>query len=310
MTCIEEPLSISIVITDAGQWDHRGDADTRARRYCAATGLVARNALNCSAVGGALRETIDEVRRTITIQPQDGTEDHRLRGSASCGLMVRSPAELQRATPAAEQVHTRAGRPTDPPLTGTGQGATGAAVYFTPLHYGPTGWQGARATLLHELVHAWQMLAGQSLTTRITGYPNLEEWEAVTITNMFCSELGWPLRDGYDFFDAAYQPLVDALGGVPERAASPQPPPRQPGEIAERGALSGSGLATPVGQVARSMRGEQADAAVLRDFSRAFAVRYRAELRTFVRANEGFCNRLRRLDAERVPFNPARDLAP
>jgi len=331
MTVPPEPVWIdrSVRISDEGQWDSwnrsaRGRAATgpctreaqarghctrnvsSARRYLSATSLVARNVLIHSAVGGVLKSSIDQTRHAIRVRPQEGTDEHRRRGSASAGLTIDTPRELARATPAGETVLTPAGRPTRPPLTGTGGGALMATVNFSPLHYGPEGWDSARCTLLHEIFHAYQIVAGQKLTSPVLHYPNLEEWESVMVQNMLCSEYGFALRDGYDFFDPVFQHLVDAVGGAPVRAAPARP--TRPGELRERTGLTGSGLTPAVGVLRRAAGNRRIPQQTMQDFSRYFARHYQLQLEQFASGNGEFCRQLRGLGPTRVPFNPVRDM--
>jgi hypothetical protein len=310
-----------IQITDDGQWDswigppNRGPCpmDAAARRVCSrnraaagryieATWLVAHNVLVRSAVGGALRHAIEQTRHMITIRPQEGTGAHRAHGSASSGLTIRSERELAAATPAGETARTLSGRPTLPALVGTGTGALSATVNFSPLQHGAVGWHSARPTFLHETFHAFQMIAGQRLTRSIHHYPNLEEWEAVMIQNMLCSEYGFVLRDGYSFVDPVFRHLADAMGvrSTPTPAASPA------GEIRER--TGERQMAEPAGVLDRALGAGAIPHDRLRDFSRHFARHYQSQIREFVHGSREFCRRVEALDRARVPFNPVWDM--
>jgi hypothetical protein len=82
---------------------------------------------------------------------------------------------------------------------GTGRG-TNYVLYFTPYYVGdsrPVGpaW-GADEVLLHELIHGLNSLKGN---LRMTGgapdmFDGLEEFTAITITNLYTSQIGGTLR--------------------------------------------------------------------------------------------------------------------
>lgn len=315
-------IGAHIQITDDGQWDTWNgqprhtpctiEAESRrqcsrnraaAGRYIAATWHVANQLFVHSDVGGALKHSIERTRHMITIRPQEGTSAHRNHGSASSGLTVRTTRELAASTPDGATALTLAGSPTRPALSGTGTGALSATVNFSPLHYETVGWDAARPTLLHELFHAFQMVAGQRLTRPITHYPNLEEWEAVMVQNMLCSEYGFVLRDGYDFFDPVFRELIDPARVPP---AVQEAAPSRPGEMRERTGLRR--MEQPVGIVRRAIGNTGLPRERVRAFSRHFARHYRSEIQEFVQGNPGFCRRLENLDRQRVPFNPVWDM--
>jgi hypothetical protein len=97
----------------------------------------------------------------------------------------------------------------------------GARVLFTPRCWQFGGIFDARSVLLHEIVHAIRHLT-RSWTGAAAprGYPNIEEFHAVTIANVLQSALGLPLRLGYTFGDPAYAQLIRMVS--PQVAAGPQ----------------------------------------------------------------------------------------
>ena len=86
---------------------------------------------------------------------------------------------------------------------GTGLG-TDSKITFTPQQWadrsGLVGYA-PHEVLMHELVHSVFTMNGKSNSTPLRGtmrsYHNLNEWYAVLITNVFCSELGRPLLNDY-----------------------------------------------------------------------------------------------------------------
>jgi len=86
---------------------------------------------------------------------------------------------------------------------GTGLG-TNYVLYFTPWYVGesrPVGpaW-GADEVLLHELVHGLNSLKGNLRMTggAPDGFDELEEFTAITITNLYTSQVGGTLRQDHN----------------------------------------------------------------------------------------------------------------
>jgi len=85
---------------------------------------------------------------------------------------------------------------------GTGRG-TNYVLYFTPWYVGdsrPVGpaW-GADEVFLHELVHGLNSLKGNLRMTggAPDGFDGLEEFTAITITNLYTSQIGGTLRQDH-----------------------------------------------------------------------------------------------------------------
>lgn len=57
------------------------------------------------------------------------------------------------------------------------------------------------AVLLHELVHAIRSITGTQQYIKMRSYTRFEEFVAVTITNVYLSEIHQPLREGHDGCD-------------------------------------------------------------------------------------------------------------
>jgi hypothetical protein len=167
----------------------------------------------------------------------------------------------------------------------------GAQVSFTPRCWRFGGMFDARAVLLHEIVHAFRHLTGSwKYEVGPTGYPNIEEFHAVTVANVFLSALGHPLRLGYEFGDPVYAELISMVS-VPAAARS------------QGGALQMRGAALPTSHPAD--RVIRATPAQLIAFSRVFAQRH-AGVSSLFRETSMLANVIGGLPESWAAFNPYR----
>ncbi len=102
------------------------------------------------------------------------------------------------------------------PIVGTGVGSS-ADIFFTTRRH--TGKNEAEETLLHELLHASRKVRGVTYRMPVSGgYGNIEEFLAVTVSNMYRSQKKEPLEDyhGYEikpstFLDSNLRPTPRLL---------------------------------------------------------------------------------------------------
>jgi len=90
------------------------------------------------------------------------------------------------------------------PILGTGTGSD-ANIFYTASRY--TGPYEAEETLLHELLHASRKVRGVTYRMPVSGgYGNIEEFLAVTVTNMYRSQKKQSLQDyhGYEIKPSAF----------------------------------------------------------------------------------------------------------
>lgn len=177
-------------------------------------------------------------------------------------------------------------------------------IRFAPKRFtnDGTSWADARTSLLHELFHAYRYLSGQLSAgspppagDSASAYPKSEEFYAVVVENIFASEVGLILRDGYgwrsDQSTFSYLPIQLARS---------------------RNAQSGSALSTvdrsvTLREALRSAGLTAFPEPLMREFSVHFATRHEAALVEFTERCSQLCSRLRSLN--QVWFNPIRDLA-
>jgi hypothetical protein len=107
---------------------------------------------------------------------------------------------------------------TGQPIVGTGAGSS-ADIFFTASRH--KGKNEAEETLLHELLHASRKVRGVTYRMPVSGgYGNIEEFLAVTVSNMYRSQKKEPLEDyhGYEikpstFLDSNLSPTPRLLLG-------------------------------------------------------------------------------------------------
>jgi hypothetical protein len=107
---------------------------------------------------------------------------------------------------------------TGKPFVGTGVGSS-ANIFFTASRH--KGKNAAEETLLHELLHASRKVRGVTYRMPVSGgYGNIEEFLAVTVTNMYRSQKKESLEDyhGYEikpseFLDLKLSPTPRLLLG-------------------------------------------------------------------------------------------------
>ena len=113
---------------------------------------------------------------------------------------------------------TADGKPYVSTGVGTGTGSS-ADIFFTPGRH--KGKNAAEETLLHELLHASRKVRGVTYRMPVSGgYGNIEEFLAVTVSNMYRSQKNESLRDyhGYEikpstFLDLKLSPTPRLLLG-------------------------------------------------------------------------------------------------
>jgi hypothetical protein len=94
----------------------------------------------------------------------------------------------------------------------SGRWSMGLQVTFSPEEFRPGNrcaglpQRDATEVLLHELVHALRNLTGGHNSSEAIYWGGPEDLYATTITNIFSSEVGRRLRNGYDFPDPAFNP--------------------------------------------------------------------------------------------------------
>jgi hypothetical protein len=123
--------------------------------------------------------------RPLTIRPYLGTDKNATTAGDGAGAIAEgAPFNQCTANPAQQN------------NVGTGTGSS-IIIRFTPrLFDNPTG-AGDRAdeVLLHEMVHAVRYMHGKARCRNSAGHMDSEEEViAITITNMYSSEVGRPLR--------------------------------------------------------------------------------------------------------------------
>jgi hypothetical protein len=109
------------------------------------------------------------------------------------------------------RVAAQAGRVPAPPAQAQ---AAASTIYFTPGAWHHGGILDQRAVFLHELLHAYRMVAHLDrfgTPTPHTAYPNTEEFYAVVAANVLRSELGLPLRKGYASGSQGVDPVFGEL---------------------------------------------------------------------------------------------------
>jgi hypothetical protein len=165
-------------------------------------------------------------------------------------------------------------------------------AHFTPLYYCRDVLWDARAILFHELFHLrLARQQGQPRPRPVTRYPSGEEFIATTAANVLRSELGVPLRKGYDVVDPIYERLCAISSGSTAQS--------RPGHLAMRSRTPS--LGTP-----GSLCSARPTAAHLRTFSAEFANRHREVLQAFQSVETNHFDALVACAAS--PFNPFRDL--
>ena len=159
----------------------------KAREYEAAIVNIVGD-LGGSKVGGLFMEHLNDVgspRAGILVMPFDGSV----------------PGSDETHVTSAVRVHDAYARNSPLPGNkgqGTGEGSS-AKIRFDPKAPSSCGvLGGAAAILFHELVHGMRAISGAMVYKRLSGYEFLEEFVAITLTNMLLSELGKPLRGGHD----------------------------------------------------------------------------------------------------------------
>jgi len=160
------------------------------------------------------------------------------------------------------------------------------------------------AVLVHELFHGVSGLSGQHssqpLDRRHGGtahYPNAEEFYAVLVANIFASETGLVLRDGYSQYATDVDPVFLRLcNEVTNRPA---------GLTMQRAFTSAPASLSECLQNA-GMKNFSFDAVAR--FSRQFTEIYRDVIVQLCSRVPLLCNRLRGIAVNIAPFNPIRDV--
>ncbi len=178
-------------------------------------------------------------------------------------------------------------------------------VFFTPRDYneGNYGLSNRKAVLFHELFHGVRGLSGQrsaqreTLDARYSGarsYPNVEEFYAVMVANIFASEARLVLRDGYSEYTVDSDPtfrelcnqVTSGAGGLARQRFTPT-------NLAE--CLQNTGQTNfPNDAVSR--------------FSLQFAEVYEELIQRLRTQTPSLYDRLRTLGQDITPFNPIRDI--
>jgi hypothetical protein len=147
--------------------------------------------------GWALLKTISDTGQTVSIEP--------------------NPTKDQNSTTYAQNAQDAAGKGLeaetcmkDPKGSneGTGKG-TPSRITYSPWQWGSVKGSNSNAgrepdeILFHELVHAMRYAAGKrnSCFASVSGFGEYEELVAVTVTNVYSSEIGRPLRRDHEGFD-------------------------------------------------------------------------------------------------------------
>ncbi|MCB1819958.1 MAG: hypothetical protein KDI73_00045 [Candidatus Competibacteraceae bacterium] len=180
-------------------------------------------------------------------------------------------------------------------------------VLYSPLDYeeGNSFCLNNRwAVLVHELFHGVSGLSGQRssqpLDNRYGGtayYPNVEEFYAVLVSNIFASETNLVLRDGYSQYvtdvDPIFLHLCNEVSNRPAGLTLQRAFTSAPASLSE--CLQSAGI--------KNFSFE----AVAR-FSRQFTQTYQEVIAQLCNRVPFLCNRLRGIAANIAPFNPIRDV--